>query len=120
MFFHVFNIEEPCIHEIGSDLQTFRLITRELLHAAIGSDRFTHYRDNRAISILEVARLQGFDDDYAFIGTKEQKKTQVGNAVPPLLACSVAEHIHKAIFRKQSIPTILSIVAPKSTGKSRD
>ena len=77
-----------------------------------GSGRFTHYRDNRAISIREAARLQGFDDDYAFVGTKKQKKTQVGNAVPPLLARTVAECVYKDIFRKQTVPAIIPM-APR-------
>ena len=71
-----------------------------------GSGRFTHYRDNRAISIREAARLQSFDDDYVFVGTKTQKKMQVGNAVPPLLARSVAEHVHETIFKKRVVPAI--------------
>ncbi len=69
-----------------------------------GSGRFIHYQDVRAISIREAARLQGFDDDYLLVGSKVQKRTQVGNAVPPLLARSVAEHIYKTIIRRQYIP----------------
>ena len=72
-----------------------------------GSGRFIHYNDVRAISIREAARLQGFDDDYVFTGTKTQKQLQIGNAVPPLLARSVAEHVYKTIFRKQAVPAIL-------------
>lgn len=69
-----------------------------------GSGRFIHYRDNRAISIREAARLQGFDDDYILMGSKVQKRTQVGNAVPPLLARSVAEHIYETIIRRRAVP----------------
>lgn len=63
-----------------------------------GSGRFIHYRDVRAISIREAARLQGFDDDYLLSGSKVQKRTQVGNAVPPLLSRCVAEHIYKTLI----------------------
>ena len=72
-----------------------------------GSGRFIHYDDVRAISIREAARLQSFDDDYAFVGTKTQKQSQIGNAVPLLLARSVAEHVYKTIFWKQAISAIL-------------
>ena len=72
-----------------------------------GSGRFIHYRDDRAISIREAARLQGFDDDYILIGSKVQKRTQVGNAVPPLLARSVAEHIYEAIIRRRIVPAVV-------------
>ena len=72
-----------------------------------GSGRFIHYRDIRAISIREAARLQGFDDDYLLVGSKVQKRTQVGNAVPPLLARSVAEHVYKSIIRRSAAPAIV-------------
>lgn len=72
-----------------------------------GSGRFIHYRDVRAISIREAARLQGFDDNYLLVGPKVQKRTQVGNAVPPLLARSVAEHVCKSIIRRQAVPAVL-------------
>ena len=67
-----------------------------------GSGRFIHYQDARAISIREAARLQGFDDDYLLVGSKVQKRTQVGNAVPPLLARSAAEHVYRDIVRRQT------------------
>ena len=72
-----------------------------------GSGRFIHYRDSRAISIREAARLQGFDDDYLLVGTKSQKQMQVGNAVPPLLARSVAEHLNNIVFRRQAMPVLV-------------
>ena len=39
-----------------------------------GSGRFIHYRDLRAISIREAARLQSFDDDFIFYGSKIQQE----------------------------------------------
>ena len=72
-----------------------------------GSGRFIHYRDVRAISIREAARLQGFDDDYLLVGPKIQRRTQVGNAVPPLLARSVAEHVYGAIIRRRAMPALV-------------
>ena len=72
-----------------------------------GSGRFIHYQDIRAISIREAARLQGFDDGYLLVGSKVQKRTQVGNAVPPLLARSVAEHVCGAILRRRAVPVVV-------------
>ena len=57
------------------------------------SGRFTHPYLNRAITVREAARIQSFPDTFHFFGTKSSQMKQVGNAVPPLLAQSVAETI---------------------------
>jgi DNA (cytosine-5-)-methyltransferase len=49
---------------------------------------------NRAITPREAARLQSFDDSYIFYGTKVAVRTQIGNAVPPLLAKAIADKIY--------------------------
>ncbi len=59
--------------------------------------RFIHPTQNRALSVREAARLQSFPDDYRFFGNMGDKYKQVGNAVPPLLANSVAKAIKKAL-----------------------
>lgn len=48
---------------------------------------------DRAISIREAARLQTFPDSFIFCGTKDSQYQQVGNAVPPILAKAIAEHL---------------------------
>lgn len=52
---------------------------------------------NRTITPREAARLQSFDDDYIFYGTKVAVRTQIGNAVPPLLAKAIADKIYTEI-----------------------
>lgn len=44
----------------------------------------------RTLSVRECARLQTFPDDYVFTGSNARQFTQVGNAVPPLLAYRLA------------------------------
>jgi DNA (cytosine-5)-methyltransferase 1 len=57
---------------------------------------------NRSITIREAARLQSFPDDYYFEGVKEGRNRssafkQIGNAVPPLLAQSLAKALGKIL-----------------------
>lgn len=48
---------------------------------------------NRSITPREAARLQSFGDDFIFWGAKGEICKQIGNAVPPLLALSIANQI---------------------------
>lgn len=41
-----------------------------------------HWRDNRALTNRERARLQTFPDTYIFLGSKESVRKQIGMAVP--------------------------------------
>lgn len=63
-----------------------------------GGRSHLHPEIPRTLSVRECARLQTFPDDYRFIGPTARQFTQVGNAVPPLLAATLANQIAKAFF----------------------
>lgn len=58
--------------------------------------RNSHPYLNRAITPREAARIQSFPDTYVFYGKKCNICKQIGNAVPPLLAKSIAIEINNA------------------------
>lgn len=55
--------------------------------------RFGHPEEDRALSVREAACLQTFPRGYAFAGGIKSKSRQIGNAVPPLMAKGVGQHI---------------------------
>ena len=64
-----------------------------------GGRSHLHPYSPRTLSVRESARLQTFPDDYLFVGPSARQFTQVGNAVPPLLAFKVAEQIYKQFYK---------------------
>lgn len=55
----------------------------------------------RTLTVRECARLQTFSDDFVFHGTMSRQFTQVGNAVPPLLAEHFARKIGADVFDRE-------------------
>lgn len=61
-----------------------------------GNGCYIHPSQDRVLTSLEAARIQSFPDSFRFKGSKTSRTKQIGNAVPPLLAFSIADKIRKA------------------------
>lgn len=66
--------------------------TTIIAHLHKDGNRFIHYdsKQCRSITPREAARLQSFDDDFDFVGSRGNAYQMIGNAVPPLLAKCVS------------------------------
>jgi DNA (cytosine-5)-methyltransferase 1 len=51
----------------------------------------------RSITVREAARLQGFCDDYEFIGSMMHQYRMIGNAVPPIFSLVLAKALKEII-----------------------
>ena len=54
---------------------------------------FVHPTEDRLLTLRECARLQTFPDSFEFAGSAASRIQQIGNAIPPMLARAVGEHI---------------------------
>lgn len=68
-----------------------------------GGTHLYHWKENRALTNRERARLQTFPDDYVFEGGKESVRRQIGMAVPPKGIAIVFEAILKTIANQKEV-----------------
>ena len=83
-----------CYGRLWWDKPATGLTTRCISYS---NGRFGHPEQNRALSVREAARLQGFDDDFIFTGSLNSMAKQIGNAVPVDLAFAMGNHFIKHI-----------------------
>lgn len=55
--------------------------------------RYLHPVEDRALTLLEASRIQGFPDDHHWVGSKTAIARQIGNAVPIPLGRALATQI---------------------------
>lgn len=111
--FHHLLINGEITDRIGEAILTKKSIRTRLNPDSVSPtivtlpDDFIHPYFDRVLTVREMARIQSFDDSFEFLGkrtTGGEKRsqetpqfTQVGNAVPPLLARAIAFKVREAI-----------------------
>jgi DNA (cytosine-5)-methyltransferase 1 len=78
-----------------------------------------HYDDSqmRTITVREAARLQTFPDAFVFSGSMGDCFRQIGNAVPPLLAFALADHLRFLLADTDKTPLQSSEEHTKTEGR---
>jgi len=68
-------------------------------HMYYDCNMYIHPKQARGLSPREAARVQGFPDDYFFLGSPNEWYRQIGNAVSPLMARVLAIGLRKVLER---------------------
>ena len=63
---------------------------------------FVHWKENRFLSIPELAQIGSFGLNYAFSGSPADAVRRIGNSVPPLFMRAIAAHVRSEILSRSS------------------
>ena len=79
--------------------------TTIIAHLYKDGNRYIHYDpiQSRSITVREAARLQSFDDDFDFVGSRGNAYQMIGNAVPPKLAKAIGNAIFDLLEETKNV-----------------
>ena len=79
---------------------SFENVSRTITaHIAKDGYWYIHPEEDHTLSVREAARIQTFPDRFRFAGHPTNRFRQIGNAVPPMLASSIAKELTRALDR---------------------
>jgi DNA (cytosine-5)-methyltransferase 1 len=93
--------------------------SKAITGGAVGE--FLHPEEHRPLTIRECARIQTFPDSFVFMGPRRDRVQLIGNAVPPLLAERIAQHLASRLRNARQATArgaLLSFVPTLSEGAS--
>jgi len=88
---------EHIFHDKYLKLRNDGLCRTITAHMRYDCNTYIHPSQPRGLTAREAARVQGFPDDYPFVGTFQRVYQQVGNAVPPLLGRVIGKSIEHGL-----------------------
>jgi len=84
-----------------------------------GNGTHIHPVLDRTLTSREAARLQSFPDSYLFLGSPAAVRTQIGNAVPPLLAYAIGSRLSTFASRELTCVDVFCGAGGLSLGLER-